>query len=683
MPASASTARRYPPVRGPVGGTGDRARDETQERHWPESGASVAAPRGWRLVGYLSARRLGTAHVVSTRVVLAVGIMAGTAPDLLVAQSGTVGAPHAEATDGACTAAPGQPVAAVSGRRITAITVRPAAPYPLPGGRRVPLHVTTRPETVRSRLVFHVGEPVDTLRVAESLRQLQDLPYLIEVTATASCDHAGGAALTVFTRDAWSIRPQLSFRGTQRASVGLEETNLFGTGRAVRVYARSDQGQFGAGAAYSDPTLAGGRVVGTVRRDAYAGGSGWGGALRMWDAGVFAPWGAVIAVQQSTRASVRRSAFTAPGDTVRRGTALALLARRVALSPQGATFLLTGAEAEQTALVAGSTLPLVGPSMVRRTFAGIDVGAVRRSVRYVTAPWLLPAGSEPLRLGLTRPEVPLGFEADGLASVGRDFTARHAATHIDLWAGRVFAFGDRAVVAPPAAVPNTGDPRTSGSPTSAPPISAPRILVSADVWASGYHPLAAGGRWSAATARGSLGAVAPAPHGLWSARVSAEHLGTPDPDVRGLALSDPAQRAFPAAGRLAEAAVTASFERSRHLLGLTRNYMLDAALFGAGAVRWETAAPGAAALAGVPGLRPAISTRAAELAGAERLSVASIGAGLRLTPTRFGPATIRFDVAVPIVRSGALSGRPYVGISIAPAFGLGRQRDGRGGPGGP
>ena len=40
------------------------------------------------------------------------------------------------------------------------------------------------------------------------------------------------------------------------------------------------------------------------------------------------------------------------------------------------------------------------------------------------------------------------------------------------------------------------------------------------------------------------------------------------------------------------------------------------------------------------------------------------------------------DVGVPVVHSRALTGRPYVGISIAPAFGRGRQRDGRGALGG-
>ncbi|MDQ6924986.1 MAG: hypothetical protein M3154_01955 [Candidatus Eremiobacteraeota bacterium] len=546
---------------------------------------------------------------------------------------------------GTCSTAAGQPVRVAAGRRITAIVVSTAPPDRLPGGVRLPLHMTTRPETVRSRLLLTVGQSLDTARVAESVRQLQALSYLQDVRITAACDQADGVALTVATRDAWSIRPNLSVRSGQRASVGIAETNLFGTGRTARLYVRSDQGQLGVGAAYADPTLFNRHALVAVRRDAYADGHGWGATLRTWNATVFAPWGAGIAVQQSSRMSVRQSAFTAPGDTVRRATALALVSHRLSLTPSGATFLRFGVEGERTAVSAGPGLLLVGPPRVRRTFAGVDVGVARRSARYVTAPWLLPESSESLRLGLTRPDVPRGLEGEGLVSVGHDFTTRALATHFDLWTGRIFPLGRRSASA------------------------APRALLSADLWTSGYHPMGGSGAWNGGTLRGSVGFAAPASHGLWLARVSAEHLADPDPDTRSLALIDPVQRALPAAGRLAESAIAGSVERSRHLFRLTRNYVLDAAVFGAGSVRWEGAEPW---FAGVPG------QSAAGLLGGERLYVGSVGAGFRLTPTRFGPGTIRLDAGIPVVRSRMLSGRPFFAVSITPAFGIGRQRDSRG-----
>ena len=583
-------------------------------------------------------------------------------PDSLSAQQAETGGP----LPAACPLPAGQPAGAAVGRPIRAIVVVTTPPDRWPGGLQPPLHVTTRPEAVRGRLLFAVGDAVDTARIAESVRQLQALPYLAGAQITAACDASGAVTLTVATHDAWSLRPEFAIHGGQRASVGVSESNLFGTGRVARLYARSDLGQLGVGAAYADPTLAGGRAIGSVHRDAYPDGRAWGAALRTWDAGVFSPWNAGIAVEQTERASVQRTVYTAPGDTVRRATALALVSRRVARSPDGALYVRVGAEAERTALVAGPALPIVGPADVRRTFVGADVGLARRSARYLSVPWLLPAGSAPLRLGLTRPDVPIGFTVDGLVSLGRDLTANRAATHVDLWAGRVVPIGDRPV------------------PERANESSAPRALLSADVWASGYHPLA-GGAWSAGTLRGSLGAIAPASHGLWSARISGEYLADPDPDMRSLALLDPAQRAVPVSRRLAESAITGSIERSRDLLGLTRNYVLGVALFAAGSVRWEGAAPDVAGSTptAIPLRTGGVDDRDPDPPLYGRLYVGSVGAGLRITPTHFGPATIRLDVGMPVVRSAGLHGRPFVGVAITPSFGIGRHRDGRTALGGP
>ena len=604
--------------------------------------------------------RQWTCTTMAVGAVLACGI-GRTGPDPLWAQPSGAGG----ALPPTCPLPAGQPASAAAGRPIRTIVVVTTPPDRWPRGVRPPLHVTTRPEAVRGRLLFAVGDTVDTARVAESVRQLQALPYLAGVRITAACDATGAATLTVATQDAWSLRPEVAVHGGQRASVGLTESNLFGTGRVARIYARSDVGQLSVGAAYVDPTLAGGRAIAGAHRDVFADGRAWGVTLRTWDAGVFSPWSAGIAFEQTARTSARQTAYTAPGDTVRRATALALVSRRVARSPDGATYLRVGAEAERTALAAGPALPIVGPADVRRTFVGADVGLARRSAEYRNVPWLLPQGSAPLRLGLTRPEVPVGLAADGLVSVGRDLTARRAATHVDLWAGRIMSVGAR-----PAA-----DRATGGR--------VPQALFSADAWASGYHPLG-GGTWSAGTLRASVAATAPASHGLWSARISGESLADPDPDVRSLALLDPAQRAIPVSGRLAESAVTGSVERSRDLVGLTRNYVLGVALFAAGSVRWEGAAPEFARLTAGPLLRTGVADDGdAALPLYGRLYVGSVGAGLRITPTHFGPATIRLDAGLPVVRSPGLRGRPFVAVAITPPFGIGRHRDGRTVLGGP
>lgn len=554
-----------------------------------------------------------------------------------------------------CAAGPSR-VGIVSGRRIDAVLVSSRGPSSFPGALGATLHVTTRDATIRSRLLFAPGDSVDTLRVAESVRQLRRLRYLAGAIVTASCNEAGGVVLTVATRDAWSMKPRLSGGGAAGAVAGLEETNLLGTGRAVRVYARSDRGQFVLGAGYGDPTLFGARVLGTVSHDAYRDGGAWNASLGTKDVGVFERWGFKGAVRQSARQSVTRPAGGIPGDTVHRASASLLVRRRLAFGPAAGTFLLVGGEAERTTLVAAADLPLAGPHAVRRTFAGVDLGLARRTGRYAMVPWLLPQ-PEDEGAQFAPAEIPIGFEAEGVVGLGRDLVAHVPESRTDLWAGRVWRIGEM----------GSGDADSEGG--------SPRALVSSDLWASGYRSLGAGGgEWSAGSLRGSVAFVAPARRGLWAARASAERLVDPDPDVRSLTMADPAWRALPRGSRLAETAVSASIDRSVHLLGARRGYVLDGAFFGAGSARWDGAAPLPLAARSTNRARPGFETP--ETAGSERLYVASLGMGLRLTPTRFGRSTLSLDIGFPVIRSAKVLAHPYVGLSITPAFGSGRRRDG-------
>lgn len=548
-------------------------------------------------------------------------------------------------------------IGAVSGRRIGAVDIVTRGPAGLPGGIGTPLHVTTREATVRSRLLFAPGDSVDTLRVAESVRQLRRLRYLAGAEVTASCDSAGGVVLAVATQDAWSMKPRFAAGSSGSAVAGVEETNLLGTGRAGRLYARSDRGQLGVGAAYSDPTLLGSRLLGTISHDSYGDGGAWNAAVRTMDAGVFEDWGLSATARQSARLTVTPSASAALGDTVRRASLSVLVRRRLPFtSMTSSTYLLAGAELERTMLVAGMDLPLAGPPTVRRTFAGIDLGLGRRAGQYDVVPWLVPAADDD-GARLAPPEVPAGLEGEGVVGLGRDFATGHPAGRLDLWVGRIWRMGET-------------DARNDGAFER----RVPRALLSADLWASGYRSLTSGGEWSAGSIRSSLALVTPAPHGLWLANLSGERLIDPDPDVRRLLMVDRVQRALPPGNRLAETAVSASLERTVQLLGARRGFALDGAMFVAGSARWDVAVPlpaaaRTAALLGAESDHPPVT-------GVERLHVGSLGVGLRLTPTRFGQSTLGVDVGFPLLRSAQVPGRPYLAVSIRPGFGLSRERDG-------
>jgi hypothetical protein len=332
-----------------------------------------------------------------------------------------------------------------------------------------------------------------------------------------------------------------------------------------------------------------------------------------------------------------------------------LLAQRVRLSSSGGTFVQLGVEGERTVLAANSTVPLIGPASVRRSFVGVDVGLARHTLLYAGVPWLSPPTAKRDPMLANAFEVPLGWTADGLVGFGRDFASRQPAAHVDLWAGRVWALGTAADT------------------------HAPRALVVSDVWASGFRSLGrSSSDWSAGSLRTSFALALPASRGLWTARVSAERLLDPDPDSRSLAMSDPLLRAVPAASRLAESAISGVVDRSRHLVDFPGGYVLGASLFAAGSMRWNPAVRAQLAAPLIPGTGFGASPSVLQggVSSAERLYVGSLGAGILLTPRRFGRSTIRLDVGYPVFRSSEVASRPYISLSIVPALGLGRQRTG-------
>ena len=217
-------------------------------------------------------------------------------------------------------------------------------------------------------------------------------------------------------------------------------------------------------------------------------------------------------------------------------------------------------------------------------------------------------------------DVPLAFETDAVVGIGRDVVRDVPMLHVDLWAGKAW-------------LPSRHD------------------LALADVWASGYS---SSGQWSAATIRASVGYYHAASRGFWSTRFTGERLIDPDPDVRSFITIDPTA---PSAARWSPARPGCPrFHRGarRRLLPLTRSWALDGAVFGAASSRWESVAP-----------------------SPEHVDVATLGLGLRLTPTRMGRATARLDLGFPVAGSSLARRGMYVGIGLSPWWGDDRHRPGR------
>lgn len=436
----------------------------------------------------------------------------------MIAQSSAPGAPcRAEVS----TVAPGT----FAGERIASITLATKR---------------TRPTVVRRELRFVPGDTVDTLRIAQSLRQVRALGYVDDVRVEARrCTGDAGVALRIVTHDRRATTPLLRVKSAG-GLLGVRERNVLGTGITARVAVRSDGSRLGVESAVTAPGLpmADGTIdAGVVR---YADGNAMFAAIAPRS-----PWPTSAWIVDARLAAREQEPRSAAGIIFHHTAGEMLVGHRLP-DRAGSMYLLAGIEGENASVATALGTPVLGASSLERHFVGAAVELRRAVARFDTTSWLLPNG----RLA----DVPHGWEGDALVSVGRDHTGRLVASHADLWLGRAATFA-------------------SG-----------RAIVVADGWAAGYF---GDDLLAASTLRGSVNVVRQAARGYWSMRLGGERLIGPDPDVRALSMLDPLTPILPRQGRLAEAAVAASVERDVRLRALTRTTALDGALFVAGTSRWD------------------------------------------------------------------------------------------------
>jgi hypothetical protein len=436
---------------------------------------------------------------------------------------------------------------AFSGERIASIRIVTRPPDRLPGAPAFvgKIHIRTQESTVRRDLLFAVGDTVDTLRMAETMRRIRFQRYIDDAELEARwCGADSAVALTVTTRDSWSTRTDLRFGASKSTALSLQERNVLGTGRAASVYLQSVNSRLGVGASLYDPWVPHTNLSALVRRDVYRDGGDWFVDVETRRRSVFDPWHTELALWSSARQTTGDTA-----DVFQRKAASFLVARSVSTSAYGVTALLTGVEGERTRLLSSPDAAIVGPCSVRRDFVGLDVGLRRDAATFDTLTWLVG--------GRGLADLPVGFEGEGVVGIGKDFVREEPLVHLDLWGGRIWQ-PDR------------------------------RHVVVADVWSSGYLGQ---NRWDDATVRGSLTMYRRAHRGVWLANLAGERLFNPDPDVRALATLDHTIQAYPKRSRLAESALAASLERDVHIMSAMRSWTVDGALFSAASLRWNPVSP--------------------------------------------------------------------------------------------
>ena len=511
----------------------------------------------------------------------------------------------------------------LSGHRIDSVAVITTNPNLGRRGRAIgKMHVRTRPEIIRRELLFSVGDTVDTLRVAESLRRLRKLQFLenAHVEAERCVTPVGESlALKVVTRDAWTTRPDIKAGGSS-PRIGLTERDLMGTGRTVSLSLVSHNRSLGAGISTVDAFGFGTGVAtraqyqryyeGTIRSLSFARRQAsladrWRAQLDLWDQR-YQP-------KLSTSEQIERAG--------------ADLIAGIRISPPTSSrvvYLLGGAESERTSLAAASNAQVIGPVRIDRRFTGPQIGFSVVSGSYDTLTWLLPGGAVI--------DVPRTFEGEFVIGLGRgavtsrDVTGPAEAsrssfmTHYDAWVGREWL-----------------------------PTRSSRIV--SDVWASGYN---GADEWRSASIRAAVSAERAASNGAWEMTMAAEQLTDPDPDVRALAIFDRALPFVPSRLRLAESALTMSIDRTRHLRPVGSSLELDGSIFGALSRRWN----------------PAASSRTSE-----DVTVGVVGLGLGLAPRKAGRASVRLDYGVPVLSAPGVRRTPRFSLTLTPWLETGRHRD--------
>ena len=435
---------------------------------------------------------------------------------------------------------------ALSGARIASVDIVSESPE-LPGianSLRF-LHHSSREATIRRQLLFAPGDTVDTLLIGETMRRLRQQRLFSDVVLQARRCEGGDLSLVMRTRDSWTLRPRLQLRTPSTLSIGVEERNVLGTGRALSLSSEMSPRGTGAAGTLNDPWLFGTNLAAHLRIASLAGTHSLRAGLRNHEYSVFDRWHA--------EANVARLSFgdTAAADRpLHTVAALFALGRRVGNDPYAVTQLSVGAEFDSASSISGTRRTVSSRQSHVRSFLGAELGIARRTAVFDTASWVVP--------GRGFLDVPLGWEGEAIVAGGKDRALDVPVMKVDAWLGRVW-------------LPTRGS------------------ILMADAWSSGYigrlvdanHIERISAAWYGAGWRG-----------LWGARITAERLLELDPDLRQLSLMQTADYTAPAVRPFAARAgrsIAGSAERSFRVLPIGARSMLDAGAFVASSYRWQIA----------------------------------------------------------------------------------------------
>lgn len=122
------------------------------------------------------------------------------------------------------------------------------------------IHIRSRQSDIRAQLLFRSGDPYDPRLLAETERNLRQLPYIREPRVRATAWHDGVVDVAVDTYDVWTLQVGPSFSragGTNSTSVGVADDNILGYGKQLGIGWSSTVDRTGTYFAWNDPNVFG------------------------------------------------------------------------------------------------------------------------------------------------------------------------------------------------------------------------------------------------------------------------------------------------------------------------------------------------------------------------------------------------------------------------------------------
>jgi outer membrane protein assembly factor BamA len=120
------------------------------------------------------------------------------------------------------------------------------------------LHIKTRESAVRAQLLFTTGDRYSARLIEETERVLRRLDFIQDATIHPIAYDGQKVDLLVQTRDVWTLQPGFSYErkgGENETSIEIEEENLLGYGKSVKVEWSKDVERTAVLLQYRDPNV--------------------------------------------------------------------------------------------------------------------------------------------------------------------------------------------------------------------------------------------------------------------------------------------------------------------------------------------------------------------------------------------------------------------------------------------